>query len=154
MVVMRHRQQYWAAAVGVVLLALTGTGCSALEDNAHASAHVDPATLVAVKGLEGISRITLTKQGAERVGIVTAKIATSTVPGATASMPYSALLYAADGHTWTYTQVSPLTYQRQEVTVVSIANNVVELKAGPPVGTPVVSVGAIELYGAETGVDE
>jgi hypothetical protein len=43
---------------------------------------------------------------------------------------------------------------RAEVTVVEIADDKASLSAGPPPGTAVVTVGAAELFGVETGLGQ
>jgi hypothetical protein len=67
-------------------------------------------------------------------------------------VPYSALLYGADGDTWVYTLVEELTFERAAVDVSTIDGERVLVKGGPPAGTEVVTVGAQELWGAEYGV--
>jgi hypothetical protein len=46
-----------------------------------------------------------------------------------------------------------LVYLREPVTVAFITGDVAALVSGPSPGVDVVSVGAMELYGAELGVD-
>ena len=67
-------------------------------------------------------------------------------------IPHAALLYDAHGDTWVYTNPAPLVFVRQHISVNYIEGDRVVLFAGPPTGTAVVTVGAAELYGAETGV--
>jgi hypothetical protein len=67
-------------------------------------------------------------------------------------VPYSAVVYDADGKTWAYTNAEGLVFVRYEIVVDRIENNVAFLSGGPPVGTLVVTVGAAELWGVETGV--
>ena len=64
-------------------------------------------------------------------------------------IPYAALLYDADGSSWTYTNPEPLVFVRHRVSVDHIVNDLAVLSEGPPSGTPVVTVGASELFGAE-----
>ena len=45
-----------------------------------------------------------------------------------------------------------LEYDHQPITVAGIKSKVAILAAGPPLGTAVVTAGAAELYGVETGV--
>jgi len=67
-------------------------------------------------------------------------------------IPYTALLYDTTGQTWTYTSDELLKFVRQKVTVDFIDGEKVYLSEGPTVGTTVVTYGAAELYGTETGV--
>ena len=68
------------------------------------------------------------------------------------TIPYAAIVYDADGKTWAYVNSEGLTYMRAAVTVDEIDGDVARLSEGPPEGTPVVTTGAAELYGAEIGV--
>jgi hypothetical protein len=61
-------------------------------------------------------------------------------------------VYDADGQTWAYVNQEPLVYMRAQITVEEIEGDVARISAGPPEGTPVVTTGAAELYGAEIGV--
>jgi hypothetical protein len=54
---------------------------------------------------------------------------------------------------WVFTLVDPMTYIRQKVTVARISGNDAVLQSGPPPGTVVVTIGAVELLGAEYGVE-
>jgi len=64
-------------------------------------------------------------------------------------VPYGAVYYDAKGAAWVYVNPSPLTFERQRITVDRIIGELAVLSAGPPVGTSVVTVGASLLYGAE-----
>ena len=64
-------------------------------------------------------------------------------------LPYASLLYDANGKTWVYTNPAPRVFERQAVTVTKVEAGVVTASAGPAVGTPVVTVGAVELFGTE-----
>ena len=68
-------------------------------------------------------------------------------------VPYAAVLYDRAGDTWAYTTVQPLVFVRHAITVDYIDGQQAVLSAGPDIGTPVVIVGATELFGAEVGVD-
>lgn len=103
-----------------------------------------------------LSRVTLTEQAAARLGIMTEVVRdVSTVPAGSAgriTIPYGAVLYDADGSTWTYTNPEPLVYIRHPVSIDYIEQDTAVLTDGPPVGTTVVTAGAAELYGAEFGI--
>ena len=64
-------------------------------------------------------------------------------------VPYGAVYYDAKGAAWTYVNPKPLTFERQRIGVDRVIGDVAVLSEGPPVGTPVVTVGAALLYGAE-----
>ena len=67
-------------------------------------------------------------------------------------IPYSAVIYDLSGQAWAYVNTEPHTYVRQPITVDYSQGAMTVLKDGPAAGTAVVSVGAAELFGAETGV--
>ena len=69
-------------------------------------------------------------------------------------VPYAAVLYGLHGETWVYTSPEPLVFLRQPVTIGDIEGDVAVLLEGPPVGTEVVTAGAAELFGVESGLDE
>jgi hypothetical protein len=67
-------------------------------------------------------------------------------------IPYSAVLYDASGDAWVYTSPEPLQFVRARVTIDRIDGDQAVLQEGPVAGTKVVTVGAAELFGAESGV--
>ncbi|MGA2469898.1 MAG: hypothetical protein ABSG64_04320 [Solirubrobacteraceae bacterium] len=96
-------------------------------------------------------RIVLTALGAQRDGIQTVPVAAAS-GGPTVVIPYGALIYAPSGATYAFTSPAPLTFTEVSITVDYISGSSAYLFHGPPVGTKVVSVGAEELYGVQTGV--
>jgi hypothetical protein len=64
-------------------------------------------------------------------------------------VPYNAIYYDAKGQPWVYTNNKPLQYERHKVTVQRVVGGVAVIADGPPVDTPVVTVGAALLYGTE-----
>ena len=89
-----------------------------------------------------------------RIHSVSVTDAAQTLPGPDTRkiIPYSAVIYDLAGQSWAYVNTEPRTYVRQPVTIDYSKGAMTVLKDGPAVGTPVVSVGAAELFGAETGV--
>jgi hypothetical protein len=65
-------------------------------------------------------------------------------------VPYSAILYDLTGDTWVYTNPEPQVFVRERVDIERIDKDLAVLNTGPAVGTQVVTVGAAELYGAES----
>ncbi len=98
-------------------------------------------------GTSGISRVILSERAANRLGIET--VAVRAAAQNRQVIPYSAVVYDAEGVAWTYTNPQPLTYLRHRLSVDHVAGANAILVNGPPNGTRVVSVGAIELFGAE-----
>ena len=130
---------------GFALAALALGGCN----NATTSAPTVEAITIEEQEPSGHKVLTLSEKAAERLGVETAAVAGS---GAAMSIPYAAIVYDAEGKTWTYITSAPLVYERAEITVDQIDGDVATISAGPPAGTQVVTTGAAELYGAEIGV--
>lgn len=74
-------------------------------------------------------------------------------PGTTESriVPWSAIVYDIHGGTWVYEATAERTYVRRRVVVRHTIGPDAVLDAGPAVGARVVTAGAQELFGAETG---
>lgn len=64
-------------------------------------------------------------------------------------VPYSAVYYDAKGSAWVYVNLKPLTYERRRISIERVIGNQAILSDGPAAGTPIVSVGAALLFGAE-----
>jgi hypothetical protein len=149
---MRHSNRWRPAALLLLAaaLAIAVSACSrgqvAEEEAGYRDATVEP-----VKGTD-LSRVTLSQQAADRLGIQTVQVRAGT-SGHTV-IPYAAVLYDETGDTWTFTSPRPLTYLRQHIRIDLIQGEQAILLEGPPVGTAVVTVGAAELLGTELGVGE
>jgi hypothetical protein len=132
------------AAVCLALItaafALSACGTPAEEEGGEDAATVEP-----IKGTH-TNLVILKKEASETLGIKTTAIKKE---GGRAVLPDAALVYAADGHTFTYSSPKPNQYVRAEVTVDRIDGRKVILKNGPPAGTNVVTVGSQELFGLE-----
>lgn len=135
------------AAVG--LAALTAStllgGCSSVPPPHEP---YEPASVGAATA-DGVKPVTLTEEGARRVGLATSSV---TTVGSRSAVDYAALIYDSSGATWVYTAPEPLTFLRFQVEVAEVEQNRVVLTAGPPLGSAVVTVGAAELYGEELGI--
>ena len=131
--------------LGILVIALPLAACS--EENAAAEPD-PPAAVEEIAGSE-LSRITLTDRAMERLGVETATVEQH---GSRSTIPYAAVIYASDGTTWTYTSPEANVFVRAEVVVDRIDGNTAVLNDGPEAGTVVVTLGAAELYGTETGV--
>jgi hypothetical protein len=139
-----------AACAGLVLIAAGVVSLSACSEASsgydyETASHHEPAKLEPIKGTD-VKRVIFGAEGAERVGLQTAPIRQN---GQETVIPYSAVIYGADGNTYTYTAPEPLTFVRQKVEIDRVDGDSVVLSAGPPAGTKVVTVGAAEVYGTE-----
>jgi multidrug efflux pump subunit AcrA (membrane-fusion protein) len=144
---MRNRK---VLAVGLLMMSCLLVACSTATGT---TTKVKPAEVVTDGA---ITRVTLTEKAAERVGITTALVADAGAvregSSGTLTVPYSAVLYDAKGNVFVYTNPEGLTYVRAPIAVDYIEGDLAVLLDGPPSGTAVVTVGAAELYGAETGI--
>jgi len=137
----RHR--WLITGLAVVALAL-----GACNSSTSSAPKVEAITMEEDEA-SGLKTLTLSEKAAQRLGVETAEVSTA---GSGMSIPYAAIVYDAQGKTWTYVTEQPLVYKRAEITVDDIAGDTARLSAGPPAGTQVVTTGAAELYGAEIGV--
>jgi hypothetical protein len=143
------RRQLRAACAGLVLItgvvALSACGEASSGYDYETATHHVPAKLEPIKGTD-VQRVVFDAEAAKRVGLKTAPIRQD---GQETVLPYDAVIYGADGKTYTYTAPEPLTYVRQEIDIDHVAGDSVMLSDGPPTGTEVVTVGAAEVYGTE-----
>ena len=146
-----QRTRRWLVLAGLLAAGLQLSACTQQTAEADGATN-EPATVEHVAGSD-VSRLTLTAQAVERLGIETTPVRRATVEGqARTVVPYGAVLYDATGATWVYATDEPRSYLRERITVDDIEDGQAVLTDGPAVGTAVVSVGAAELYGTEFGV--
>jgi hypothetical protein len=130
----------------VVAVAATASlaGCAEIEvplAEPYEPAHLESA------GPDQPARVILTDEAQRRLQLQTTLVRPH---GAEVSVDQAALVYDQKGKPWVFTVIGPLTYVRAAVGIKGVdENNVVILNSGPPAGTEVVTVGAIELWGTE-----
>jgi hypothetical protein len=149
---MRNRN-FWMVAILMIgaLSLVIFTRASADETE---TGYSEPAVVEPIEGTS-LNRVTLSQKASERLGIETAAVEDEEVGGAPAKvLPYSAVLYDANGDTWTYTNPEPLVFIRHQISIDRVDGESAILSEGPDAGTKVVTVGAAELIGTEFGVDE
>jgi hypothetical protein len=158
-----HNPARLSIALGGVVLALALGACG----SSHTS-HITPAAELITTPGNSVGRIVLSAVGAQRIGLVTAtahkvhpakpKRGSGTHksrPAAGAStviIPSSAVIYDPTGNTYAFVSVGHLTFTEVPVMVNNISGNAAYLRSGPRAGAQVVSTGAEELYGVQTGV--
>jgi hypothetical protein len=136
------------------IMALAGCGPGTTETD-KTGEDDQPARLVQVEG-ESLSGVALSGRAAERVGIKSEPVREVSTAGATTkskAVPVAALIYDKNGDVWVYTTARLRTYVRQRVTIAQVEGDLAILESGPAVGTAVVTVGAAELFGSESGVE-
>jgi hypothetical protein len=167
---MSHSSRPLLAALAATAVALL-CGCGAAS---HDPAVAPSARLVGATTTSP-GEIVVTQLGAQRIGLQTApvkaiavpppKVTTTIVHGVkhttttpappptdSATMPYSAIVYDPTGRTYAFTRVAANTFREVGVTVDRIDGSTAYLKNGPKPGVRVVTVGAEELYGVQSGV--
>ena len=139
---MQLRLEVCLLAAGLVL-----AGC---HQKPTAAAKVRPASVEHIEGSD-LARVTLTEHAARRLRIQTAAVreVATTRSGRRMVVPYAAVLYDAQGDTWVYASPESLRYVRHAIESDYIDGDMAVLSSGPPIGTTVVTVGALQLFGAE-----
>jgi hypothetical protein len=96
------------------------------------------------------ARVVLTEEAQHRVQLQTTLVKPH---GADVSVDEAAVVYDKKGKPWVFTVIGPLTYMRAAVSIKEVQEDKLAiLSSGPPTGTEVVTVGAIELWGTELGI--
>jgi hypothetical protein len=133
--------------LGAMVLALPPalTACG----GSGSSSTSEPATVEQVSGKDA-HRVRLSDEAAKRLRVRTA---VATTEAGRTVIPFSAVLYAPSGTTSTYVSTEPRTFEREPIVVDHIEGDRAVLSNGPAPGTRVVTVGAVELLGAESGMD-
>jgi hypothetical protein len=131
----------------VVAIALaTSAGCAEIESTT--AEPYEPAALEST-GPDRPARIILTEEAVDRVALQTTEVKTL---GKDLTVDHIALVFDKAGKPWVFTVVGPRTYVRAAIGIKEVQDKLAILSAGPPAGTQVVTVGAIELWGAELGI--
>jgi len=146
---MKPSHLWLATSLFIVALPLAGCGPKAAQEASAAAPREAPSRVEAIDGTD-LSRVILTEEAAERLDIHTEQVQQTELDGSLhTAIPYAAVVYDIEGAAWAYTSPTPLTFVRSALDVESIDGDMAILSDGPAVGTPVVTVGAAELYGAE-----
>lgn len=135
-----------ATLFGLVLIAVTAGGCS---NDASEVAKPTPAVVDTVAGSEQ-KQVTLTADASERISLKTGPVSAGS--GTMTVMPYSAVIYDADGLAWAYVSKGNNAFLREALDIDRIEGDKAYLVSGPAVGKEVAIVGVAELFGAETGI--
>jgi outer membrane receptor protein involved in Fe transport len=136
------------AAVLATLLTVTVAACGAAAP--PAADHEVPVAVATIAG-SNLKRLTLTESAVARLAIQTSPVRRAS--DGSLAIPYGAVVYGPDGATWAYTNPEGRVYVREQIEIVQIVDDdEALLAAGPAEGTAVVTVGAAELWGTETGV--
>lgn len=138
----------WQKALGlgavVLALPLPVTACG----GSGSSSTSEPVKVEKASGTDAYL-VRLSVDAAQRLRVRTA---VATAEAGRTVIPFSAVLYAPSGKTCTYVTTKPRTFERKPIVVDHIAGDRAFLSNGPAPGTRVVTVGAVELFGAESGM--
>jgi hypothetical protein len=146
---MGHRG-HWAVAL-VITAGLAVSGCA--KTSPGEAAQAAPARVEKVSGSD-VNRLVLIQKAVERLGIATSPVRDVTTPGGPArtAVAYSSLVYDTNGGVSVFTNPDPLVFMRAPVQVDHIDGDQAILSQGPPPGTAIVTVGAPELLGIDSGI--
>lgn len=130
------------------------SGCAQAEAAGGEEASLN-GNVAKVEVIEGspLSKVSLSPQAADRLGIETGVVSRQAVTNRTV-LPYSAVIYDANGAPFVYTAPQPNTFVRSPITVTDVGGDLAVVDTTLPVGTQVVTVGVSELLGTETGVGD
>ena len=145
---MNRRTTLRKAVLGWVVAVVVGMSAGCAEIESVTAEPYEPAALEST-GPDKPARVILTEEAVDRVALQTTEVKAS---GKDLTVDHAALVFDKAGKPWVFSVVGPRTYVRATVTIKEVQDNVVTLSAGPPAGTQVVTVGAIELWGAELGI--
>jgi hypothetical protein len=149
---MQHTTRWIAGFLVLIIAGLGLSACTRASADPVTTSEEAPSHVEAIEGSD-LHRVTLSEKAAERVGIETTAVREEQVNGtARRVIPHGAVLYDANGVAWAYTNPEPLVFVRHQLAVERIDGDTVILADGPATDTLVVTVGAVELAGAENGV--
>ena len=148
---MKTQRRFWFIAL--VLIGALGLALySRVAADEGDAAQSEPAYVEPIDG-SSLSRIVLSEQAAKRIAVATTPVADDASNGVPNKViPYSAVIYSPNGETWAYTSPEPRVFVREAIAIERIEGDKAFLTDGPDVGTEVVTVGAAELLGAESGL--
>ena len=130
----------------LILMIVSALQLAACAPDYSTTTKIEPATVKEIDGSE-LKQVILTEKAAERIGL-------ETVSSQGMVVPYSAVIYDTEGNTWIYINPEPLTFVRAPIEIDHIEGNQAFLSQELESDAPIVTVGVIEIYGAETGVSK
>ncbi|MEZ4658964.1 MAG: hypothetical protein R2911_15465 [Caldilineaceae bacterium] len=144
--------KYTNFIAGLLVAALLLAGCGQAPE--ETLEEESPATVEHFESGPIASRITLTEDVANRIDIQTVAVSMVSEAVGELMIPYAAVLYDVDGSTWAYTNPAPLTYERAQISVEDVQDDMAIVSDGLTADASVVTVGATELYGSESEFEE
>ncbi|MGI8520824.1 MAG: hypothetical protein ACR2MC_09525 [Actinomycetota bacterium] len=142
-------------AAALVVAGLQLAACSPAPEEEVALA--EPSHVEEIECSEFL-QITLEERAAERLDLQTAQVVEEKMTTGESRgeqrkvIPEGALVWDPNGKAFAYTSTEPLVFVRAPLEIDYIERGELILRNGPAAGTEVVTVGAQELWGSETGV--
>jgi hypothetical protein len=136
------RKAFLSILVAVAAI-VSMAGCAEIE--VPLAEPYEPAHLEST-GPDQPKRVILTEEAVHRTELQTTEVR---LEDGDLEVEHAALVYDQKGKPWVFTVVGPRTYVRAPVEIKEIDDELMILASGPPPGTEVVTVGAIELWGTE-----
>ncbi len=140
-----------ADRVSAAFVTLSALGLTACGGSSGGASEPNAAK---VEGVRGQQRVVLSREALSRIGLRTAVVRPAPGHPGVDAIPYSALLYTSSGRPFTYLRLSPRAFARRTVRVVRLTSKEAFVSSGPAPGALVVTAGAEELNGTETGVQQ
>ena len=146
---MKHINRFLFILILIIAGLLTACLQTPAEEEVVKPVHLEP-----IAGTD-LNNVILTAQAAKRLDIQTVIVQEENINGVRRIViPYAAVLYEANGNTWVYVNIKPLTFVRQAITIDYIDGDHAILSKGLAADAIVVTTGAAELFGSESEFEE
>lgn len=135
-------------SLSILLICFAASGCVRSEKK---YTKIQPAKVEKREG-EKLPYVVLTPEAETRLGIQTEKLIRT--PGKQSfQVPASSVLYDEKGRNWIYVRVGDsATFHRTEIELVKVEGSFAFVSTSEKEGSSIVTVGAAELIGTESGV--
>lgn len=135
------------AAFLLLAMSIVNNACSK-----HSSPHqkIQPAKVEKPTDSSGTPKVTLTSEARGRLGIESRLF--SKDQNGRISIPVSSLIYDTKGTAWVFVEIAPSEFHREQIRVLRTLGNQIQIESMLTDSTPIVTQGAAELNGTESGV--
>ena len=146
---MKHINRFLFILILIIAGLLTACLQTPAEEEVVKPVHLEP-----IAGTD-LNNVILTAEAAKRLDLQTMAVREQEINGAQRIViPYAAVLYEANGNTWVYVSIKPLTFVRQAIVIDYIDGDQAILSEGLDSDAIVVTTGAAELFGTESEFEE
>ena len=142
-----QRSKQWKFAAVII----AGLQCTACQQKQEEPAQVGFEKIArAEQSGQVLRRVRLTVKRAEEIGIKTGRVREQNIAGKVRKIvPAAAVIHDQQGMTWMFKCPDSLVFVQERIGVEDFDGDLAILSAGPPAGTAVVTVGAVELFNDE-----